>query len=396
LGAGNTILSDFIGWIDKRDGLERLPQTLLDARANYTEAVSDVEDFKEEQTVWVQLEGPQLAQLRIERNGLVSFLKRTTISDEERNAGLVQKTIVTQQIKDLVQEKKEIDDSLKYVRDAARAQKKELESEEKEFPMASRAIREVIEQDYLKPNGVDRAAHHGGDLTGPSVRNLMSKSDVIFGGIKEYLISKALGVPEAEIIDRCDRTATCLTLFDGLFSSIYTTTEQVNEDFEGTLAEARDYSKKAMASWRSLGLSVTLKGHLAEDHVCDQICLYHGIGDYNEEFVERLHQEGVRTNRRVQTMKDRTKKYLHVARWQEATQNPKVKEMQSSVNQKRKRKRQASNEEEVEQLQSQLRQQQQVSNRLEAASTCEQHAVPLMSARSHNVSDFRENRTDND
>ena len=69
--------------------------------------------------------------------------------------------------------------------------------------------------------------------------------------------------------------------------------------------------------------------------------------------------------------------------------------MQSSVNQKRKRKRQASNEEEVEQLQSQLRQQQRVSNRLEAASTCEQHAVPPMLARSHNVSDFRETRTYN-
>ena len=140
-----------------------------------------VEDFKEEQTVWVQLVGPQLAQLWIERNGLVTFLKRTTISEEERNTALQQKALVTQQVKELVDSKKEIDESLKYVRDAARVQKKLLETAEKEFPMASRAIRAVIEQDYLKPNGVDRAAHHGGDLTGPSVRNLMSKADEIFG-----------------------------------------------------------------------------------------------------------------------------------------------------------------------------------------------------------------------
>jgi hypothetical protein len=85
-------------------------------------------------------------------------------------------------------------------------------------------------------------------------------------------------------------------------------------NFKGTMAEVRDFSAKAMASWRSLSLSVTLKCHLAEDHVCDQIGVYHGIGNYNEEFVERLHQEGVCTNKRVQTMKDRTKKYLHVAR----------------------------------------------------------------------------------
>jgi hypothetical protein len=56
LGAGNTILSDYFGWVDKQDGLERLPQSLLaPARANYTEAVTDVKDFKEEQMVWVQL-----------------------------------------------------------------------------------------------------------------------------------------------------------------------------------------------------------------------------------------------------------------------------------------------------------------------------------------------------
>jgi hypothetical protein len=66
LGVSTTIISDYIGWVDKQDGLERLPQSLLAVRANYTEAVTEVEDFKEEQTVWVQLVGPQLAQLRIE------------------------------------------------------------------------------------------------------------------------------------------------------------------------------------------------------------------------------------------------------------------------------------------------------------------------------------------
>jgi hypothetical protein len=41
--------------------------------------------------------------------------------------------------------KKEIDESLKYVRDAAKEKKKLLvETEEKEFPMAPRAVRAVI------------------------------------------------------------------------------------------------------------------------------------------------------------------------------------------------------------------------------------------------------------
>jgi hypothetical protein len=48
--------------------------------------------------------------------------------------------VVTQQIKELVQEKKEINEFLKYVRDAAKVQKKQLEAEEKEFHVASRTI----------------------------------------------------------------------------------------------------------------------------------------------------------------------------------------------------------------------------------------------------------------
>jgi hypothetical protein len=90
-------------------------------------------------------------------------------------------------------------------------------------------------------------------------------------------------------------------------------------------------------------------------------------------------------------MKDQTKKSFHVARWQEATQNPKVKKMQSLVHEKQKH--QASDEDEVLQLQLQLRHKQQVSDRLKAASACEQHAEPLvMSAHNHNVTDFRYTR----
>jgi lipid II:glycine glycyltransferase (peptidoglycan interpeptide bridge formation enzyme) len=96
------------------------------------------------------------------------FVKRATISEEKRNGTLEQKAVVTQQIKELVQEKKEIDESLKYVRDAARAQKKELETEEKEYPMASRAIGAVIEQDYFKKAQWSQPSCTGSKVKHPS------------------------------------------------------------------------------------------------------------------------------------------------------------------------------------------------------------------------------------
>ena len=119
---------------------------------------------------------------------------------------------------------------------------------------------------------------------------------------------------------------------------------------------------------------------------------FKGSGNYNEEFVERLHQDGVRTNKRVQTMRDRTKKYEHVARWQEATQNPKVEEIQSLVKRKRKREQETLDDVGGKKMQSLERKEQQESHRDVAASTFREHAEPLLSARSHNVSDFRSNK----
>ena len=51
-----------------------------------------------------------------------------------------------------------------------------------------------------------------------------------------------------------------------------------------------------MASWRSLGLHVTLEANTCEDHACPQMRDFKGIGDFNEEFVEQLHQDGVQSN----------------------------------------------------------------------------------------------------
>ena len=121
-----------------------------------------------------------------------------------------------------------------------------------------------------------------------------------------------------------------------------------------------------------------------------------GIGDFTEEFVKRLHQDGVQSNWLVQTMRDRTNKYQHVARWQEVTQNPKVEEMQSLVNQNRKQKQESLEDVAGQQLQRPLeRKEQRELHQDVAASTFVEHTEPLLSACSHNVTDFRSN-TNND
>jgi hypothetical protein len=59
------------------------------------------------------------------------------------------------------------------------------------------------------------------------------------------------------------------------------------------LAEAEDFSVKAMVIWKELALSITLKVHATEDHCVNQRRIYRGLGELDEEFIERMHQSGV-------------------------------------------------------------------------------------------------------
>jgi len=49
--------------------------------------------------------------------------------------------------------------------------------------MKDRELCAEIESCFLEPYGVGRGAHHGGDLTGPSVKALMANAGEIFDGL---------------------------------------------------------------------------------------------------------------------------------------------------------------------------------------------------------------------
>ena len=87
-----------------------------------------------------------------------------------------------------------------------------------------------------------------------------------------------------------------------------------------------------------LGLSVTPKLHLLEDHVIDFIISLGGLARFDEEFVERCHQAGQRDNQRQKrSMRDAARKFIHFSRWEEAAANPRIWEIRKEVDAKRKR-----------------------------------------------------------
>ena len=67
----------------------------------------------------------------------------------------------------------------------------------------------------------------------------------------------------------------------------------MTEILKALFDEAKDFRKTALEDWRILGLSVTPKVHLLEDHCIDTMIKYGYLEDFDEEFVERAHQTGV-------------------------------------------------------------------------------------------------------
>ena len=84
-------------------------------------------------------------------------------------------------------------------------------------------------------------------------------------------------------------------------------------------------------------LSVTPKCHASEDHACDQLELLKGLADFCEDWVEQLHQLGLKNNRRTKTIRNRDRKYKLYTQWEQLSGNREVQGIKKQVNRKRKR-----------------------------------------------------------
>ena len=160
-----------------------------------------------------------------------------------------------------------------------------------------------------------RGAYHGGDFQGPHLRRYMENAEAIFA---EYLpIIKAANRPEGpervmsdEDIDKfCADCVKLLQTIDAIHANLskwYFDIE--DEDTKKALQELNVLHRRALELVRKLGMSVTPKWTLEEDHVEDnhEWLIENGWGGEiweDESYVEHEHQQGVKDNRRTQAMK---------------------------------------------------------------------------------------------
>jgi hypothetical protein len=111
----------------------------------------------------------------------------------------------------------------------------------------------------------------------------------------------------------------------------------------GAIKEAKQFAIAADQSLRIIRKNVTCKSH-GTLHACMQMELFGGIGDLNEQGIERLHQSGKRDNIRTRSMRDTDRKFANTTREHFVDRNAKINEIKDTVRENRKRPRKEDSE----------------------------------------------------
>ena len=202
-------------------------------------------------------------------------------------------------------------------------------------------------EDMLKTLGIDGGVYFGGELQGPAILKYMARRSVIIGNLKRLVLllpEEQKVIKENRIWVILDEHERLLGHLDG-FLNIY----QVKR-FHLTanhLSQAVQNRDSIMDGWRALGLSVTTKMHIIEDHMVAYLEDLQGFGDMCEDEGECGHQVGAQNESRSKALRDNKEKATAHAQWESMLKNEDVVKRMTEVENSVKRKRRLVNAEET-------------------------------------------------
>ena len=166
---------------------------------------------------------------------------------------------------------------------------------------------------------------------GPDCRRATKNAETIFNELHPILVesNRDDGMTEEDIRALCDDCANLLHTIDAIYSKFLKWYMEWDDEAKEAASELKDLIKSALKQARALGISITPKWHLLEDHILDQhIWLvkngWGGIIWLDESFVERAHQEGVKEDRRTQGIKGYEAQQTAQLKAEERASNPSV------------------------------------------------------------------------
>jgi len=129
----------------------------------------------------------------------------------------------------------------------------------------------------------------------------------------------------------------CMESFDGLFNRLRSTPSEQKPATE-LLSKAAAFLEAGLKYWHILGLSITPKIHMLEDHVLVKLQVEKGLWNKDEEFVEWAHQMGLKYNRLTKaSMRDAIHRYTYMSKWERARSDAEIKRLQNQTTANRKR-----------------------------------------------------------
>ena len=248
-------------------------------------------------------------------------------------------TIVT-----LKAEMKDLEDKIKAADSTRDAKRKNIERTEKQKKslkakltnyhrarkIKSGGIHQQIEKVLMK-HEIKRGAYHGGTFQGPDCRRATKNAETIFNELHPVLVenNRDEGMTEEGIRALCDDCANLLHTIDAIYSKFLKWYMEWDDEAKVAASELKVLIKSALKQARALGISITPKWHLLEDHILDQhIWLvkngWGGIIWLDESFVERAHQEGVKEDRRTHGIKGYEAQQTAQLKAEERASNPSV------------------------------------------------------------------------
>jgi chaperonin cofactor prefoldin len=234
-------------------------------------------------------------------------------------------------MKDLKLEKKNLQDQANNVRIILK-QAKAAESELRE--RIGKPFRPVIHsiERVLKKHKIEKPYYHGGKYNGKAMNRLMTNSDEIMEDIARVILELLENgrCNDAEVTLITEGYAVILHIFDAIFSYARLPSCTVTEEL---VADLRIFVQEGLRLWRGLDLSITPKVHAIEDHLCDQMLLFKGIGDLGEDFVEQSHQDGIKDHRRLKNPASHIISAEWQSKWEHVRKHPKVLRVQRQVQQ---------------------------------------------------------------
>jgi hypothetical protein len=149
---------------------------------------------------------------------------------------------------------------------------------------------------------------------------------VAFGRIddieEQVLGMERVAGTKEEIEDMCEKHCQLFTCWDGYFSGLRTKRYHLTDEIAN---KTKEFLVQSVLLERHLGMSITPKTHVMEDHSITKLVATHRFADLGKDAGERNHQDEAKAKRRLGAIRDYAKKEAFKSKDEVRKKNPKVK-----------------------------------------------------------------------